>query len=111
MPTSATTEECSPSSVPVSSASSCTATVSDTYICTGAPPAATYTLSLHDALPISSGGTCTLPISGTNSCSVTYTPSAGSEGANGITGTYSGDTDHSGSAGNDTVTEIGRAHV
>src|SRR5207237_4263645 len=47
----------------------------------------------------SSGGTCTLPATGTNACSLTYTPAAGSEGANLVTGTYGGDTDHTGSSG------------
>src|SRR5206468_3406881 len=85
--TSATSVSCSPSSVPVNSPSTCTATVADNDSGTSVRPSGAVSFSSDASGTFSSGGTCTLPISGTNSCSVSYTPAAGSEGANLDTGT------------------------
>src|SRR5207249_6618071 len=87
---------CSPSSVPVNSASTCTATVADTGSGTVIRPGGTVSFSGGSGT-FSSGGTCTLPGAGTNSCSVDFTPAAGSEGSQTLTGTYGGDSNHSGS--------------
>lgn len=92
-----TSVSCAPSSVAVNSATTCTATVTG-----GSTP--TGTVSFTSSKPGSfsnPGASCTL--SG-GSCSVDYTPSAGSEGTNTITATYGGDSGHSGSSGTYDVT-------
>src|SRR5206468_8304142 len=105
--TSATSVSCSPSSVPVNSPSTCTATVADNDSGTSVRPSGAVSFSSDASGTFSSGGTCTLPISGTNSCSVSYTPAAGSEGTHVIGAAYSGDADHLSSQGtfNLTVTK------
>src|SRR5207245_3613545 len=72
-------------------------------------PGGTVTFTSSKAGTFSSGGTCALPATLTNSCSVDYILAAGSEGANLVTGTYGGDTDHSGSFGTDTVSATPRS--
>src|SRR5207245_10694180 len=102
--TAATTALCPPSLHDALPLSTCTATVADTDSGTALRPGGTVTFTSSKAGTFSSGGTCSLPTSGTNSCLVSYTPAPGSEGANLITATYSGDTDHTASTGTDTVT-------
>src|SRR5204862_8098818 len=94
--TTSTSVVCSPSSVPVGDSTSCTATVADTGSGTTIRPGGTVSFSGGRGT-FSSGGTCTLPGAGTNCCSVDFTPAAGSEGSQTLTGTYGGDSNHSGS--------------
>src|SRR5205807_10391520 len=84
----------SPSSVPVSSASPCTAPPSLPAFPTRRSSDLTVSFSSDASGTFSSGGTCPLPATLTNSCSVTYTPAAGSEGPHHITGAYGRSEDH-----------------
>src|SRR5207244_7531298 len=100
--TSATSVSCSPGSVLVGSATTCTATVSDTDAGTKSTPTGTVTFGSSGAAAVSTSG-CTLPGSGASaSCSVTYTPTAAGAGTHPITATYGGDTTHNGSSGTPT---------
>jgi hypothetical protein len=100
--TTSATVVCSPSSVVVNQASTCTVTVADTSGSGGSTPTGTVTFA--DS-PSSSGTfsstSCTLS---SGSCSVTYTPKSGHEGTLTVTGTYGGDTTHAGRSGSATVT-------
>src|SRR2546426_6407082 len=97
-----TSVSCTPSSVAVGSPTTCTATVTDT---SGTPTAPTGTVSFATSgtgtfTPLTS---CTLtgPTSPTT-CSVTYTPSGTAPRTDSITGTYGGDSGHTGSNNNAT---------
>jgi hypothetical protein len=88
---------CSPASVTVNQATSCTVTITDTSPGTAITPGGSVTFS--DS-PTSSGtfspaSSCNLS---SGRCTVTYTPSPGSEGNHAITATYAGDSTHSGSS-------------
>src|SRR5436309_1972198 len=94
--TTTTTVACTPSTVVIGQATSCTATVTDTAAGTTSTPTGTVTFT--------PGGTCTLAGTGaTATCSVTYTPTAVGTGSHLITGTYSGDTNHATSSGTATI--------
>lgn len=86
---------CDQTSVPVNSQTTCTARVSDATG-SGTPSIPTGTVSFGGAGgTFDSGDSCQL-FSGY--CSVTFTPSPGSEGPINITAAFSGDGDHSASA-------------
>jgi hypothetical protein len=91
---------CSPPSVPVNSSTTCTATVSDTFV---PPTTPTGTVSFTSSGPgtFSGGGKCTL-VAG--QCSVTYTPTGVGSGTHTVTATYGGDATHAPSSGTTTVT-------
>lgn len=90
-----TAVNCTPNSVPVSAPTTCTATVTDSATGTAVTPTGTVTFTSDKSGTFSpANATCTLS---SGSCSVTYTPAAGSEGTHKITASYAGDTDHSGS--------------
>ncbi|MEA2423392.1 MAG: hypothetical protein QOF55_2491 [Thermoleophilaceae bacterium] len=97
-----TAVDCSPASVPVDSASSCTATVSDTD--SGSKPVP------GGQVDFSGGSSCTLSPTGTageSSCAADYTP--GSVGDHTVTGTYGGDDKHASSDGSGAVTATKRS--
>src|SRR3989454_5791770 len=107
-PTS-TAVNCSPGTVPVNVATTCTATVTD--IGPGMPvaPTGSVTFTSSGSGMFSSLSCALAPISSSASqCSVAYTPNPGSEGIHTITGTYPGDPNHSGSAGTFALTVIKR---
>ena len=85
---------CTPNPEVVNAATTCTATVADTSGTGAITPTGTAAFSSSGA-GLFSASFCAL-VSG--SCSVTYTPSPGSEGTATITATYSGDTDHAGNS-------------
>src|SRR3989449_5320137 len=97
-----TSVSCTPSSVAVGSPTTCTATVTDT---SGTPTAPTGTVSFATSgtgtfTPLTS---CTLTGSTSpTTCSVTYTPSGTAPRTDSITGTYGGDSGHTGSNNNAT---------
>lgn len=88
-----TSVSCAAGTSPVNDESTCTATVTDTDIGTAITLTGTVSFSSFAAGTFSASS-CIL-VSG--SCSVGYTPNAGSEGPNIVTGGYGGDTDHAGS--------------
>jgi hypothetical protein len=83
----------------VGSASTCTATVTDSAGA-GFPPTGTVTWSITSGGGAQGATSCTLGLAGT--CSVAYTPS--SVGAKVVKGTYGGDGNHNGSNGSGAVT-------
>src|SRR5438093_8512447 len=91
--TTTTTVACSPSSVPDNTASSCTATVADSSGTGGIVPTGTVTFTTNSTGTFTST-TCSLTA---GSCSVSYTPTVVGHAL--ITGTYGGNTVHSGSTG------------
>lgn len=95
-----TTVSCAPSSVDVSQASTCTATVSNNTS-GGADPTGSSTFSTDSSGSFGSGGSCTLVDSGSGnaSCNVTYTPSSVGSGTHTITASYGGDGVHDPSSG------------
>src|SRR5438876_4410803 len=90
--TSATVVSCSPSSVIVNQASTCTATVSDTSTVSPIIPTGTVTFAETGPSGSFSSTSCSLSA---GSCSVTFTPSAIGNAL--VTGTYGGDSSHGGS--------------
>jgi len=110
--TTTTAVVCVPNSLPVKVASTCTATVTDTA--TGAPITPTGTVSFFQSSPalgtFSGGGACTLAGAGASAtCSVTFTPGSGQEGAITITASYPGDASHLLSSGSTSITANKRA--
>jgi hypothetical protein len=91
---SGTAVSCAPNPDVVNAPTICTATVTDTSPGTAVTPGGMVTFSTSGSGAFSSM-TCSL-VAGT--CSVTYTPSAGSEGTATLTASYGGDTDHTGSS-------------
>jgi YVTN family beta-propeller protein len=90
---------CNPATVAVNQPTQCTATVTSSVPITGG----TVTFSSSNSGVFTPSNTCAVsPL--TSSCSVSYTPSPGSEGTHVITGTYSGDSTHSGSFGSFSLT-------
>jgi hypothetical protein len=104
-PTS-TSVTCSPGTVAVGQATTCTAMVTDTV--SGGQTTPTGTVAFTSSRPGSfSGSPCTLTGSGASaSCSVTYAPGASGTPtrADTITATYGGDSTHDGSSGSTSVT-------
>src|SRR2546427_3863131 len=95
---------CSPASVVVNQATSCTATVTDTSA-TPTTPTGSVSFTTNSTGIFAPGGSCTLAASataGVATCSVNYTP--GTTGHHVITGTYAGDQGHAGSSGTATLT-------
>ncbi|TMI51028.1 PKD domain-containing protein [Candidatus Bathyarchaeota archaeon] len=90
--TSATIVSCSPSSVIVNQASTCTATVSDTSTISPITPTGTVTFAETGPAGSFSSISCSLS---SGSCSVTFTPTAIGNAL--VTGTYGGDSSHGGS--------------
>jgi hypothetical protein len=101
-----TAVSCSPSSVATGSATTCTASVTDTATTPSAPTGTvTFTPSPSTGDFGAAGNTCTLSGGGaTASCHVTYTPASG--GSYNVGGSYGGDTAHSGSSANGTVSAV-----
>lgn len=90
---------CAPDKFPVGNFTTCTATVSDTA--GGSPITPVGSVGFTSSRSGSFNQTsCSLTESGGNSkCSVAYWPGSGSEGADELNATYSGDSYHSGSWG------------
>ena len=102
-PTSATVA-CSPASVVVGGATTCTATVTDTATTGQTDPGGTVTFdSGTSSGAFSPSASCDLQtgglVVGQSSCQITYTPAQVGTGTQTITASYGGDTGHSGSSG------------
>jgi hypothetical protein len=96
---------CSPGSVTIGSATTCTATVTDPVM--GNPtPTGTVSFSSDTAGGSFGSGSCILAmvVLGQSSCQGTYSPGALGTGTHTITGTYSGDTVHDVSQGTTALT-------
>src|SRR5213596_2729762 len=95
-----TSVSCTPSTVVINQASSCTATVTGQTT----SPSGTVTFSSTGAAGTFSSTTCTLVpgVSPASSCSVSFTPSA--SGTTTIQANYGGDSSHSASNGSTTIT-------
>src|SRR2546425_631300 len=102
--TTTTTVTCNPPSVAVNQATTCTATVTDTSPGIALTPSGTVTWNSNSAGTFSSSSCILHGAGAVATCSVSYTPSPGSEGTTTITATYGGDTDHFGSQGSTTIT-------
>jgi hypothetical protein len=101
---------CNPTTVPVGTATSCTATITDNDSGTTVTPAGTVSFTSSGTGSFSPAS-CTLTGTGaTASCSSSYTPSAVGSGTHSVTGSYGGDTAHGTSSGNTNVT-VTRATV
>src|SRR5213594_3956065 len=106
--TTTTTVSCTPGSIPVDSATSCTATVRDTDNGKKTAPDGTVTWTT-DGGGIPGGGTFSSPTciliedTDRSSCSVTYTPTAVGSGSHLITASYGGGGKHLPSSGTTTV--------
>ncbi|HTP19403.1 MAG TPA: Ig-like domain-containing protein [Solirubrobacteraceae bacterium] len=99
-PTS-TVVDCTPASVMVGVAASCTATVS-TAAAAGTDPAGTVTFSTDSAGSFESGGVCMLASAGNagvTACSVHYIASSVGTGTHTVTAHYTGDGSHDASNG------------
>ena len=99
-----TTVSCSASSVVVNQGTSCTATVTDPSA-TPTTPTGSVGFTTNSTGTFAPSGSCTLSASATvglATCSVNYTPST--TGHHVITGTYPGDSGHTGSSGMTTLT-------
>jgi hypothetical protein len=96
---------CNPATVAVNQPTQCTATVTDTT-----SPSGTVSFSSSGSGTFSAKS-CRLAStsSSASSCSVSYVPNPGSEGTHAITGTYSGDSTHSGSSGSFSLTVTKRS--
>jgi hypothetical protein len=104
---------CSPGSIVVGQATSCTATVTDTASSGPTTPtgAVTFTSDTSGGT-FSGGGSCTLAPANTGgqaSCSLSYTPGQAGSGTQTITSNYGGDSAHAASSGQDTITVTLRA--
>src|SRR5437016_4241012 len=98
--TTSTSVTCFPTSVAVNQATTCTATVTDTSP-TPTLPTGMVTFFSSASGSFTPPNPCTLgpTSSSTSRCSVSYTPSPGTEGPQTMTATYSGDLTHQGSTG------------
>ena len=101
-----TSINCTPSSVAVSTPSSCTATVTDNAAVS--PTIPTGIVSFLSSQPgLFTPSTCSLVgIGATATCSVNYSPGVTSVGPQTISAGYTGDTTHLGSSGSTTVTGL-----
>jgi Bacterial Ig-like domain (group 3) len=112
-PTS-TVVTCSPGTVAIGQATSCTATVTDTASSGSTTPAGTVTFTSDTSGGSFSSSSCALSpanSSGQASCSVSYTPGQAGSGTETITGKYGGDSAHTASSGQDTITVTLRATI
>jgi len=101
-----TAVSCSPGTVLLSSATSCTATVTDTDGGPTSTPSGTVTFATSQSGGFGSGASCTVSATSTAgpaSCPVSYTPSAAGSGTHTITASYGADARHATSAANTTV--------
>ena len=107
--TTGTTVSCTPSTVVVAQASTCTATVVDSSA-TPTTPTGDVDFTSNGSGAFSASGTCTLaPVNSTTaSCNLTYTPSAIGTGSHTITGSYEGDNGHTADDGAFLLTVDGR---
>jgi hypothetical protein len=98
-----TSVDCAPGSVPIGTATSCTATVTDTSPGNPSAPSGTVDFSADSNGRIDNVGGCTLsPVSATvSTCQLTYTPDR--VGAPVITATYGGDAEHAATYGQTAV--------
>src|SRR5690242_14469083 len=98
---------CTPGTVVVGGATTCTATVTDTVATGQTDPGGTVTFSSDTGSGAFSAATsCDLSpatTAGQASCPVTYTPSSAGSGTQTITASYGGDTGHTASTGTATV--------
>src|SRR5205814_8537858 len=90
---SATNVSCAPASVPENTASTCTVTVSDASGAGAVTPTGAVSFTTNSTGTFSATS-CTLAA---GTCSVTYTPTVVGHAL--ITGTYTGDSVHTGSSG------------
>ncbi len=98
---SATTVGCSPGTVAVGRATTCTATVTDVA---GATPTGTVSFATSGPGSFGPGASCVLSgIEASSHCSVTFTPTQGASATVTITAAYSGDSTHAGGSGLSTV--------
>ncbi len=100
-----TTVVCTPASVIVSVATTCTGTVADTAAGTAIRPTGTITFTRTGG-SFGNGSSCELPATGATACSVTFTPSG--TGALPVSGAYAGDNAHHASSGNGALTATKR---
>src|SRR5438046_811540 len=97
--TTTTAVSCSPSSVPDNSATTCTATVTDTNA-SPTTPTGSVSFTTNSTGTFTPSASCTLAAGatpGTATCSVTYTPTV--VGHHLITGNYAADSTHTSSSG------------
>src|SRR5207249_7074851 len=94
---------CAPSTVPVNDTTTCTATVTDSA--SGATTPTGVVSFSTDTGTFSGGGSCTLDAAGR--CAVSYTTTV--VGPHAITSAYAGDSAHSISSGNASVTTTARS--
>ena len=109
---SGTTVTCTPGTVAVGQATSCTATVSDTATIDLKVPTGTVTFASGATGGSFSSSSCTLAPNGTtyqSTCSVSYTPGKVGSGSETITGSYGGDGSHDPSSGQAALTVTPRA--
>lgn len=99
---------CAPESLAVGSATTCTATVSDTDTGIATTPTGTVQFSTNGAGAFSNGGACTL--SGAT-CKLTYTSSSVGSGTHQISASYQGDSNHAGSSKTGNISVTTPSHV
>ena len=96
---------CAPPSILISTATTCTAMVTDTDVSPAATPTGTVGFATNASGAFGSSASCPLSATataGAASCSVSYTPSR--EGPHTVTATYSGDPSHTTGSGSTIVT-------
>lgn len=101
-----TSLDCTPGTIVVGGATTCTATVTDTATSGPTDPGGTVTFSSDTSGGAFSPASCDLNsglIAGQALCQVTYTPSTVGSGTQKITASYGGDTGHTASTGTATV--------
>src|SRR5207245_3272355 len=99
-----TSVNCSPGTVPVNSPTTCTATVTDTSPGIALTPSGTVTWNSNSAGTFSSSSCILHGARAVATCSVSYTPSPGSEATTTIPATYGADTDQFRSKGSTRIT-------
>lgn len=96
--------DCSPGSVTTGSATTCTATVTDTGTGAATTPTGTVSFTTDSSGTFGGAGSCALSGSGsTATCQQTYTPTAVGSGTHTITASYGGDAGHLSSLGTTTL--------
>ena len=97
-----TAVDCSPGTVAVGQATSCTVTVQDNTFSSPTTPAGVVTFTSDTSGGSFSSSSCTLSpasISGQAACSFSYTPGEAGSGTQTLTASYGGDGIHAGSSG------------
>ena len=99
--TTSTAVACAPSFLDVLDPTTCTATVTDTYMTNPSSPTGSVVFSSKTSGTFGSGGKCTLSgaTSTTSTCSLTFSPSAVVAAQNSLTATYASSGTYAGSAG------------